>query len=130
MIVLDASVLLELLTGSPTGILVAERLEARRTQLHAPHFIDLEIAQVLRRFAVAGDFTRERGRSALDDLAEFPLHRHGCVALLPRIWELRDNLTAYDAAYVALAEVLDAPLLTRDRKIQRAAVGEAVIELI
>ncbi|MFZ5617032.1 MAG: type II toxin-antitoxin system VapC family toxin [Pseudomonadota bacterium] len=130
MIVLDASVLLELLTGSPTGTLVAERLEARRAQLHAPHLIDLEVAQVLRRFAVAGEFTRERGRAALDDLADFPIHRHRHGVLLPRIWELRDSLTAYDAAYVALAELLDAPLLTRDRKIQRAAVSEAVIELI
>ena len=67
---------------------------------------------------------------ALSDLADFPLHRYGHEFMLPRIWELRDNLTAYDAAYVALAEALDAPLLTRDARLAAAPGHRARIEVV
>lgn len=89
--------------------------------LHAPHLVDLEIAQVLRRYAAAGEISAARGREALDDLVAFRLRRWAHDALVMRIWDLRRNLTAYDAAYVALAEALDAPLLTRDRRIASAS---------
>jgi predicted nucleic acid-binding protein len=92
--------------------------------------IDIEVAQVLRRFLRRGDINPERGRVALQNLADLPLVRYPHERLLPRVWELRNNLTAYDAVYVALAEVLDAPLLTRDRRIAAAPGIRARIELV
>jgi predicted nucleic acid-binding protein len=88
--------------------------------LHAPHLIDLEVAQVLRRYVRSGVISPERGAEALTDLFDFPLTRYPHFVLLPRIWQMRHALTAYDAAYLALAEALDAPLATRDRALGRA----------
>ncbi len=105
------------------------KLFAPQQTLHAPHLLDVEVAQVVRRYAANGEIDGERGRLALTDLADFPLQRYPHDFLLPRIWELRNNLTAYDSAYVALAEVLDAPLLTRDRRLASAAGHRAQIEL-
>ena len=85
---------------------------------------------MIRRYVANGEIRGERGRMALADLADLPLRRYPHDFLLPRIWDLRNNLTAYDAAYVALAEVLDAPLLTRDRRIAAAAGHQAQIELV
>ena len=81
--------------------------------------------KVLRRYAAAGDLTSERGLQALTDLADFPIHRYPHDVLLPRIWELRHNVTAYDAAYLVLAETLGAPLVTCDGKLA-SAPGHAV----
>ena len=88
--------------------------------LHAPHLIDLEIAQVLRRYVRSAIISAERGAEAVTDLLDFPLTRYPHFVLLTRIWQLRHGLTAYDAAYLALAEALDAPLVTRDRALARA----------
>ncbi|HEX7389995.1 MAG TPA: type II toxin-antitoxin system VapC family toxin [Acidiphilium sp.] len=129
MIVVDASALLEVLLRTPAAGTVEERLFAPGQTLHAPHLIDVEAAQVIRRYAATGDIDDERGRLALADLADFPLRKYPHDILLPRIWALRNNLTAYDAAYVALAEALDAPLLTRDRRMAAAAGHRARIEL-
>lgn len=85
---------------------------------------------MIRRFAASGDIDDARGRSALVDLADFPLRRYPHELLLPRIWELRNNMTAYDAAYVALAEGLGAPLLTRDRRLAATPGHRAEVELI
>lgn len=106
-----------------------DRLFAPRQTLHAPHLLDVEVAQVIRRYVANREIDSERGRAALTDLADFPLRRYPHDFLLPRIWDLRNNLTAYDAAYVALAEVLDAPLLTRDRRLAAATGHRAQIEL-
>ena len=130
MIVVDASALLEALLRTPAAKSVEERLFAPRQTLHAPHLLDVEIAQVIRRYAARGEIDGERGRAALADLADFRLQRYPHDFLLPRIWDLRNNLTAYDAAYVALAEALDAPLLTRDRRLAGAAGHRARIELV
>ena len=130
MIVVDASALLEVLLRTPAAEAVEDRLFAPGQTLHAPHLLDVEAAQVIRRYAAGGDIDDERGRMALTDLADFPLQRYPHDFLLPRIWDLRNNLTAYDAAYVALAEAMDAPLLTRDRRLATAAGHNARIELI
>lgn len=128
--VVDASALLEVLLRTSGAGSVEERLFAPGETLHAPHLIDIETTQVLRRFAAGGEIDGARGRAALDDLADFPLRRYPHDFLLPRVWELRHNLTAYDAVYVALAEALDAPLLTRDRRIAGAAGHRARVELV
>ena len=130
MIVVDASALIEVLLGMPGARAVETRLFAPGLSLHAPHLLDIEVAQVVRRFAASGEIDGERGRTALSDLAEFPLRRYPHDLLLPRVWELRSNLTAYDAVYVALAEALDAPLLTRDRRVAAAAGHQAQVELV
>jgi predicted nucleic acid-binding protein len=130
MIVVDASALLEVLLETSVGAKVADRLFAETETLHAPHLIDLEIAQVLRRFVRNGEFGPARGRQALDDLADVRVTRYAHALLLPRVWDLRNNFTAYDAVYIALAEALDAPLLTRDTALSSAAGHRAQIELV
>ncbi len=130
MIVVDASALLEVLLRTPDAKAVEDRLFAPRQTLHAPHLLDVEVAQVIRRYAAHKEIDGERGRMALTDLADLALRRYPHDFLLPRIWELRNNLTAYDAAYVALAEALDAPLLTRDKRLAAAAGHHAQIELV
>ena len=129
MTVVDASVVIEVLLGTPAGRAVEGRLFDRRAELHAPHLLDVEVAQVLRRYGASGDLTPGRAAEAIADLADLPITRHEHVLLLPRIWQLRHNLTAYDAAYVALADALDATLLTRDAKLARAG-GRTRIELL
>ena len=130
MIVVDASALLESLLRKPAAEAVERRLFESAETLHAPHLVDVEVAHVLRRYASAGEIDRERGREALTDLADFPLRRYAHDFLLQRVWELRNNLTAYDAVYIALAEALDAPLLTRDQRIAAAPGHHARIELV
>jgi predicted nucleic acid-binding protein len=98
--------------------------------LHAPHLLDAEVAHVVRRYAAIGQIGPERGRALLGDLADIPMQRHPHDWLLPRVWELRHNLTAYDAIYVALAEALDAPLVTRDRRLAAAPGHQARVELV
>jgi predicted nucleic acid-binding protein len=129
-IVTDASVLLEVLLRTPAGVDIEERILDPDESLHAPHLLDLEIAQVLRRYTQRGDISAERARASLDLLGEFPIHRYSHEPLVPRIWALRGNLTAYDAAYVALAEGLDAVLLTRDARLAGAQGTSAAVELI
>jgi len=129
-IVVDASAILEVLLGTPDADRVAGRLFTPGKTLHAPHLLDLEVAQVLRRYALAGDLEATRGVEALEDLADLPLTRYPHDLLLPRIWELRRNLTAYDAAYVALAEALAAPLVTRDAALASVRTHHARVELL
>ena len=130
MIVVDASAVIEVLLGTSAADRIAERLFAEGETLHAPHLIDVEIAQVLRRYARAGAFGSERGDEALEDLADFPTARYPHQPFLFRIWELRHSVTAYDAAYLALAEALAAPLVTRDTKLASTAGHGAQIELV
>ena len=130
MIVVDASALLEALLRTPSAKAVERRLFDPRQTLHAPHLLDVEVAQVIRRYAAKGEIDSERGRAALADLADLPIHRYPHDFLLPRVWDLRNTLTAYDAVYVALAEALDAPLLTRDQRLAAAAGHHARVELV
>ena len=128
MIVVDASAVLELLLLTPTGLRIAERVLDPSASVHAPELLDVEVTQVLRRFERTGELTAARGFEALLDLADLAVERYPHRPFLPRIWQLRPNLTAYDACYVALAEALDAPLLTCDVRIA-GAVHAATIEL-
>lgn len=130
MIVVDASVVLETLLRTPVAPQIEKQLFAPDETLHAPHLIDVEVAQVLRRYASAGDLTPARGAAALEDLRDLPLTRYPHDMFLSRVWELRNNLTAYDAVYVALAEALDACLLTRDHRLAKAPGLKAQIECI
>jgi len=129
-IVVDASALLEVLLNTPAAARVADRLFDSDETLHAPHLMDLEVAQVLRRYTASGALTADRGAQAIQDLTDFPLARYPHDLLLPRIWELRHNLTAYDAAYVALAEALEAPLVTRDAALAAARGHGATVDLL
>ena len=130
MIVLDASALLDILLNTPAAPGILARIFADEETLHAPYLLDIEIAQVLRRYSFSGDLTAERGREALDFFALMPITRYPHEPLLPRIWDLRHNVTAYDAAYVALAEALAAPLVTRDKALAASAGHRAKIELV
>jgi predicted nucleic acid-binding protein len=119
-IVVDASVLAPALGDDDAdGDRARERL--RGEQLVAPELIDLEVVSTLRRAARAKRLDERRSAQALTDLAALPLHRVPHLPLLARVWELRDNLSAYDASYVALAEALDTVLVTADGRIKRAA---------
>ncbi len=130
MIVADASTIIEVLLRSEAGLAAEQRLLRRGETIHAPALVDVEVAQVLRRYVLRGDVTASWARTAIGLLGGFPMERYGHEPLLPRIWELRDNLTAYDAAYVALAEGLRAPLITCDARLASASGIRASIELI
>ncbi len=130
MIVVDASVLVEALLRFPAAPLIYRRLLQADNDVHAPHLIDIEVAQTVRKHLATGAIDRDRAQGALQNLKRFPLQRHAHTGLLSRIWTLRNNLTAYDAAYVALAESLGAALLTRDRRMAGAPGHFARIELV
>jgi predicted nucleic acid-binding protein len=121
---------LELLLRTRVGLEIENRIFSSQETLYAPHLLDLEVAQVLRRYWISGEMISERGQEALEDLEDLPINRYPHDLFLSRIWELRYNMTAYDAAYVALAEALFAPLLTRDRRLASTPGHTATIELI
>ena len=129
MIVLDASAVIEILLQTQAASPLTERLLSADASLHAPHLLGVEVAQVLRRFCARGELAPERARQALSDLLDFPVELHAHDLLLSRAWELRQNLTIYDGVYIALAELLEAPLLTRDPRLAAARGHTARIEL-
>ena len=130
MIVVDASAIVEVLLNTPQASRIRDRLFAVGETLHVPHLLDLEVAQTLRRYWLAGEVKAKRAQEALQDLAAMRLYRYPHSLFLSRIWELRHNLTAYDAAYVALAEALDAVLVTCDGAFASAPSHQARVELI
>ena len=130
MIVVDASALLEFLLQTSTGGRVEARLFRDDEELHAPHLVDVEVVQGLRRLVRTGEVSSGRAYEAIADLTDLDLHRHPHVDLLPRAWKLRDNISAYDAMYVALAEAIEATLVTCDGPLAKTPGRRARIEVI
>jgi predicted nucleic acid-binding protein len=119
-LVVDASAMLDVLLNRPAAAALRKRFSVRGESLHAPHLIDAEVLQVLRRFARTGELSDERAAEVLDDYRNLPMERYPHALFLTRAWELRDGITAHDAMYVALAEALDAPLLTSDARLAKS----------
>lgn len=114
---------------SPKGHRIMRRLLAVG-DVHLPHLAVVETASVLRRALLQHRVTSARAVMALDDLERFDAVRHPHDPYLRRVWQLRDNVSAYDAVYVALAEALDAPLITCDARLARAPLPGVEIELV
>jgi predicted nucleic acid-binding protein len=128
MIVLDASAAVDWLLQTPAGLRIENRIYSHSETLHAPHLLDLEVTQVLRRLAGQGVVSPNRAEQAVRDLLDLRINRYAHFVLLPRIWQLRHNFSVYDAAYIVLAEMLGGALVTRDRGL--ASTGHsATVEL-
>lgn len=128
MIVTDASFLVMALADDGDDGAEA-RARLRGEELAAPHLADLEVTSVLRRSVAAGNVTARRAFQALQDLADLNVERVSHTSMLPRVWDLRSNYTAYDACYVALAELFHAPLLTYDAKMAGGSGARCVFEV-
>ncbi|MDP8988978.1 MAG: type II toxin-antitoxin system VapC family toxin [Acidobacteriota bacterium] len=129
MIVLDASAAFEFLLRTRAGEAISAQLSLV-AEVHAPHLLDIELASSLRRCVALGIVTGERAGRALDDLRVLRVHRYGHVPLLARTWDFRYNFSAYDACYLALAEALDATLLTCDKAMASARLRHGQVELV
>jgi predicted nucleic acid-binding protein len=129
MIVVDASFVVDVLAVDGTRPGFRERLFAAPWPVFAPHLLDVEVAQVIRRLALQGAIDAERGFEALEDLAALPITRCAHAPLLLRGFELRDRVTAYDALYVALAEALEATLWTCDSRLARGFEDRLAVEV-
>jgi predicted nucleic acid-binding protein len=130
MIVVDASAIAELLLQTNLGIRVEARLYRDAGDLHAPHLLDVEVLGALRRLVRAGELPAERAAQAIEDLTFLRIVRHGHLDLVVRAWELRQNVTAYDAIYLTLAESLDATVVTCDRRLGSAPGHSVRIDVI
>jgi predicted nucleic acid-binding protein len=128
-IVLDASAVVDWLLQTSAGRHIEHRIYSARESLHAPHLLDLEVAQVLRRLVREGTVPANRADEAVRDLLDLRITRYPHFMLLPRVWQLRHNFSAYDAACIGLAEKLGVPLITRDTRLAAAPGHAAVIEL-
>jgi predicted nucleic acid-binding protein len=130
LIVVDASALIEMLLRTERADRLMERVLSSSEQMHAPQLLDIEVTQVLRRLVRQKEITLPRAAQVLEDLANLLIERHDHQSLVPRIWQLRDSLSAYDGAYIVLAEALAAPLLTCDAKLAGAHGHRAIVELV
>jgi predicted nucleic acid-binding protein len=133
MLVVDASAVAELLLGRPAADAVVEQVRKHRFDLHAPHLLDVEVLSAVRRVVATGAASPGRGEQAIADLLDLPVERYPHDVLVPRIWDLRDNLSAYDAAYVALAEAIvdaGAPLLTSDARLAGAVRAHTEVPVV
>ena len=129
MIVLDASAAVDWLLQTPAGQNIEKRIYSGHETLHAPHLLDLEVTQVLRRLAMQGVISPHRADEAVRDLLDLRVARYPHLVLLTRVWQLRHNFSAYDAAYIVLAEKLGAALVTRDSRLASASGHTAAVEL-
>ncbi|HEY6253537.1 MAG TPA: type II toxin-antitoxin system VapC family toxin [Candidatus Angelobacter sp.] len=129
MIVLDASAAIDWLLQTSVGQQIESRIYSRTETLHAPHLLDLEVTQVLRRLVHQGAVPAHRADEAIRDLLDLRINRYAHFVFLSRIWQLRHNFSAYDAAYIVLAENLKAPLLTRDRRLASPGLHSVAVEI-
>jgi predicted nucleic acid-binding protein len=129
-IVVDASVLAAALGDDGSDGDLARRRLSADPNLHAPHLVDLEVLSVWRRRAVVGDLGERRSSLALQDLADLPIVRYPHLPFAARVWELRHNVTPYDAAYIALAETLECPFVTADAKVAAAGGIKCTVEVL
>ena len=129
MIVLDASAAIDWLLQTAVGRQIDQRIYSRGESLHAPHLLDLEVAQVLRRLVREGTVSAPRADQAIHDLLDLRVTRYPHFLFLPQIWRLRDNFSAYDAVYVGLTGKLGATLITRDARLASASARRLSIEL-
>ena len=129
MIVLDASAAVDWMLQTAAGLRIEKRIYARNEALHAPHLLDLEVGQVLRRLVREAVISARRADEAIEDLVDLRVTRYPHFVFLPRIWQLRHNLSAYDAAYVVLAEKLGATLVTRDARLAFSSGRAVAVEV-
>jgi predicted nucleic acid-binding protein len=129
MIVLDASAAVDWLLQTPAGQRIESRIYSHNENLHAPHLLDLEVTQVLRRLVLQELIPGHRADEAVRDLLDLRINRYAHFVLLTRVWHLRHNFSTYDAAYIVLAEKLGAPLVTRDSRLASASGHTATVEL-
>jgi predicted nucleic acid-binding protein len=129
MIVLDASAAVDWLLLTTAGQRIENRIYSRSETLHTPHLLDLEVTQVLRRLTRQGVVSVRRANEAVRDLLDLRITRYPHTLLVPQIWQLRHNFSAYDAAYIVLAEKLGAALVTRDAQLASASGHTANIEV-
>ena len=130
MIVVDASAIVDILVGARNAPLLRRQLFDEGDEVHAPHLLDIEVMHVIRRGFRIGEMSAERAQQAISNFRLLPIERHSHEILLDRIWQLRENLTAYDAAYVALAEILDTVVVTTDARLARAPGMSRFIQLV
>lgn len=128
MIVLDASAAIDWLLQTASGQRIETRIYSRGESLHAPHLLDLEVVQVLRRLVRETAVSAQRADQAIQDLMSLRVTRYPHFVFLPHIWRLRNNFSAYDAAYVALTEKLGATLITRDARLASVSAPRISIE--
>ena len=128
MLVVDTSAVVAALVARPPNQALVNRLRVDG-DLHAPHLLDVELLHALRRLVLAGQLSEDRAADVRTDVADLTVVRYGHGALADRTWDLRHNLTAYDATFIALAEALNAPLVTCDARLARAPGSSAVVEL-
>jgi predicted nucleic acid-binding protein len=128
-IVLDASAAIDWLLQTTVGQQIESRIYERSESLHAPHLLDLEVAQILRHLVREAEVSAPRADQAIQDLLDLRVTRYPHFVFLPHIWRLRHNLSAYDAAYIALADKLGATLITRDSRLASACIRTVNIEL-
>ncbi len=129
MIDVDASAV-QFVLRTASAEAVADRIESANGVVHGPHVSDVEVLHVLRRYDRERIVDSSRIRAALSTFGDLTIHRHEHTMLMPRVWELRANLTACDATYVALAEALDVPLVTCDQRLGRAAGIRTNVEVL
>ena len=128
-LVLDASAACELLFAGRGSDAVADAFREHDYDVHAPHLLDLEVLSVLRRKVAARDASERRADEALADLADLPIERYPHLPFAKRIWEMRSNLSPYDAAYVALAELIGADFVTSDGRLARAVAQHSDVQI-